>query len=144
MPGGCRQRWVPAGLCDLEGYQVCLRSPSQNYMCTRRTRGPGRLSAALLAAELPYAPVNDSSFMKKEQSNGNLCRIKSAKENAHQVSGLLCGFLNILYLPVWASVRQKKCKIPRLSEINITLHVTNPSSFPLPFYHSHLPKEFYS
>lgn len=42
-----------------------------------------------MVAEPRYAPVNDSSFMKKEQSNGNLCCIESAKENACQASGSL-------------------------------------------------------
>lgn len=46
-------------------------------------------SQTLLVAELPYTPINDASFMEEEQSNGNLCCIESAKENACQISDLL-------------------------------------------------------
>ena len=70
----------------------CLKSPPQNYAHTE-VQG----SVAGLRAGIQHAPVNDSSFMKKEQSNGDLCRIKSAEGNAGQASGLLFGFLNVSY-----------------------------------------------
>lgn len=66
LPAGCRQRWVPAGLCYLEGSQQRVLSPHHRITRTRRCRGPGKLPGALLATECQHAPVNDSSFMKKE------------------------------------------------------------------------------
>lgn len=96
LPGGCRQRWVPAGLCYLGGDRLCALSPHPRSTRPQRPRGPAKRSASLMEVKLRHIPVNDSSFMKKEQSNGNLCRIESGKKkkNAGQGSGLL------LWIPV--------------------------------------------
>lgn len=54
------------------------------------THGVQRASKAsvLRAAGPRYTPINDSSFMKKEQPDGNLCCIEPATENVCQESGL--------------------------------------------------------
>ena len=77
---------VPAGLCCFGGYQPHVWCPHYRITCPRRPRGPATHSTAWMVGELRHAPINDSFFMKKEQSNGNLCCIESARERARQAS----------------------------------------------------------
>lgn len=67
---------------------------------------------ALLATQLQHAPVYDSSFMKKEQSNGNLCCIKSAKENVHQACRLALWIPEYSVLSSSGIKEAKECRTP--------------------------------
>ena len=91
LPGGCRERWVPAGLHDGVGGIVLSTLTAPLPATEAHAHGVQRASKAssvLRAAGPRYTPINDSSFMKKEQPDGNLCRIEPATENVCQASGL--------------------------------------------------------
>lgn len=68
LPGGS---WTP-------------QSPHPRITRPQRPRGPAKCSTARRVGEFRHAPINDSSFMKEEQSNGNLCCIESVREKAGQ------------------------------------------------------------
>lgn len=79
--GGSQQVWVPKGLWTRH-----LKSPSQDLSPAHE--GSPSLSTLLLQGGLQDTPVNDSSFVKKEQSDGDLGCIESAKESVLQRAGL--------------------------------------------------------
>lgn len=95
-------------------------------------------STVLPAAALQYPPINDSSFMKEEQPDGNFCCIESARENACQVSGLLSLEPWILLTLRMRHSVGKRTESPGLLESSPASHV---SSHPQLFYDSNFPKD---
>lgn len=79
-------RETSQGHCCLGGSWTPHLATHHRVTCPRRPRGPAPRSAARVVGERCHAPVNDSFFMKKEQANGNLCCVESAREKACQVS----------------------------------------------------------
>lgn len=82
--------WLARGCRGRQG-SASLKSPWQNQSPAHR--GSPNLSTTLLREELQDTPVNDPSFVQKEQANGDLCCIESVKESALQTSGFW-GFLD--------------------------------------------------
>lgn len=124
---------MPEGLGDPRGCLLCgLISITDSHA----HRGP--TSTVLPAAALQYPPINDSSFMKEEQPDGNFCCIESARENACQVSGLLSLEPWILLTLRMRHSVGKRTESPGLLESSPASHV---SSHPQLFYDSNFPKD---
>lgn len=75
---------VPAGVCCLGDHGCHVLSPHPRITHPQGPRGSAKRSTARRVGKLCHAPINDASFMKEEQANGNLCCIESAREEAGQ------------------------------------------------------------
>lgn len=129
-PEAVERMVVPAGLRDPgRGGGVCVGplhvlSPHHRTH-THRAQRSSKASTVLQPAGLRYTPINDASFMKKEQPNGNLCCIEPAKENTCQVSGLLSLASWILFTLRIGHRNGKSTEDPGQAELSTALHVSS-------------------
>lgn len=99
---------------------------------THRAQRSSKASTVLQPAGLRYTPINDASFMKKEQPNGNLCCVEPAKENTCQVSGLLSLASWILFTLRIGQRNGRRTEDPGRAELSTALHVSSTLCLQLP------------